>query len=139
MNTITLTARQRAIWDWVDRFIKENKRSPTLQQIADGMKMKSRVAVRNHLLAIETKGALIYRGRMTEEGETSITLISPEPLSYALSLLQCLKEIDDTFIACLKLQSELPLSEIDRLQCLIRKFTQGNYPKRDLEPITEKG
>src|ERR1700679_1442900 len=54
----SLTRRQRNVLDFIESFNKENRYSPTLQQIGDALGLKSLATVHKHLTNLQNKGFL---------------------------------------------------------------------------------
>lgn len=55
---VTLYNRQRQILDFISQYIQSNGYSPTLQEIADALGVKSLATVHEHLQAMEKKGII---------------------------------------------------------------------------------
>ncbi len=55
---VTLYKKQREIVDFIDSFIRTNSYSPTLQEIADAIGVKSLATVHEHLSALTKKGVI---------------------------------------------------------------------------------
>lgn len=55
---VTLYRKQRQIVDFIDSFIRKNGYSPTLQEIADAIGVKSLATVHEHLAALTKKGVI---------------------------------------------------------------------------------
>jgi repressor LexA len=55
---VTLYNRQRQILDFISQYIQSNNYSPTLQEIADALGVKSLATVHEHLQAMEKKGVI---------------------------------------------------------------------------------
>ena len=53
-----LTDRQREALQFIQKYHIENGYPPTLQEIAEGLGINSTFAVRDHLAALERKGAI---------------------------------------------------------------------------------
>ncbi len=51
-----LTVKQRAVLDFIIKFIAEESVPPTYQEIADNFKFKSPTAANDHCKALEKKG-----------------------------------------------------------------------------------
>ncbi|GIX21841.1 MAG: LexA repressor [Gammaproteobacteria bacterium] len=58
-----LTARQRAVLEFVKRSMLERQRPPTVHEIAEHMGYRSDNAAYQHLKALERKGVLVLSGR----------------------------------------------------------------------------
>lgn len=58
---VTLYKRQRQILDFVAQYISRNGYSPTLQDIADALGLRSLATVHEHLEAMESKGVIKRR------------------------------------------------------------------------------
>ena len=55
---VTLYKKQRQIVDFIESFIRANGFSPTLQEIADAIGVKSLATVHEHLSALSKKGVI---------------------------------------------------------------------------------
>lgn len=55
---VTLYKKQRQIVDYIESFIRTNGYSPTLQEIADAIGVKSLATVHEHLTALSKKGVI---------------------------------------------------------------------------------
>jgi len=55
---MALTKRQREIYDFIDRFVKDNGYSPSFEEIGDGMRLSSLATVHKHISNLERKGLL---------------------------------------------------------------------------------
>ena len=58
-----MTAKQRKIFDFIEYFIEENGYSPTFQQIADKMKLRSLATVSKHIDRIIAEGYLTKKDK----------------------------------------------------------------------------
>jgi repressor LexA len=56
----SLTHRQRQVLEFIEEYQASRHRPPTQQEIADGLGIAHRVAVRDHLLALARKGAIAF-------------------------------------------------------------------------------
>jgi repressor LexA len=54
----TLTPKQITVLNFIEHYIEENKYSPTLQAIADGLHYKSLATVHKHIINLTDKGFL---------------------------------------------------------------------------------
>ena len=69
-----VTARQRQVYDFINRFIEINRQPPTIAEIGRQFKMSSSASVHSILSALEREG-LIKRIPNVSRG---IELVSPE-------------------------------------------------------------
>jgi repressor LexA len=53
-----LTARQRDVLNFIESFVKKNRYTPSFQEIADGLGLKSLATVHKHLTNLQNLGFL---------------------------------------------------------------------------------
>lgn len=53
-----ITRRQRNVLDFIECFVEENGYSPSFQEIADGLGLKSLATVHKHIVNLERLGVL---------------------------------------------------------------------------------
>ena len=73
MNAVT--KRQRDVLDFIQGFVQKNRFSPSFQEIADGLNLKSLATVHKHVSNLRRNGWL------TEQHSTKRSLEISQPLS----------------------------------------------------------
>ena len=58
MYAMTLTPKQKAVFDYIKHYIDENEFSPTFEEIAYNFKYKSKGTVYKHIKALKLKGLI---------------------------------------------------------------------------------
>ncbi|HTT25093.1 MAG TPA: transcriptional repressor LexA [Candidatus Sulfotelmatobacter sp.] len=87
---MALTKRQREIYDFIDRFVKDNGYSPSFEEIGDGMSLSSLATVHKHISNLERKGLLkrdYNRSRSIDLLPPKKSSRQPAPPSFELPLL----------------------------------------------------
>lgn len=92
---LSLTPKQLEVLTFIRRFMEERGWPPTRGEIAEGLGLKNRQGIDQHLRALELKGAIeltpgISRGiRLLDERPTSTTTrnVREEPSAFGLPLL----------------------------------------------------
>ena len=87
-RTRPLTARQREVFDFIERFITEIGYPPTIREIAVGFGF-SEMASHDHLIAIEKKG-YIHR----EDGSARSIRIAPFARMFSIEATSTLNDLD---------------------------------------------
>lgn len=88
-----LSPQQRAVLDFIRRFLNEHGLPPTRGEIATGLALKNRQGIDQHLRALQAKGALellpgVSRGiRLLDELEDATQALMPEAAAASLPLL----------------------------------------------------
>ena len=55
---MAITRRQREVLDFIEAFTKQNRYSPSFQEVADGLDLKSLATVHKHISNLRRKGYL---------------------------------------------------------------------------------
>ena len=55
---MSLTKKQKEVYDFIDRFVQEHQHSPSFEEIGKGLKLNSLATVHKHISNLERKGLL---------------------------------------------------------------------------------
>ncbi|HEU5335214.1 MAG TPA: transcriptional repressor LexA [Terriglobales bacterium] len=55
---MSLTKKQKEVYDFIDRFVQEHQHSPSFEEIGKGLKLNSLATVHKHISNLEKKGLL---------------------------------------------------------------------------------
>src|SRR3954469_12832509 len=55
---MSLTRKQREVYEFIDHFVQEHQHSPSFEEIGLGMKLSSLATVHKHISNLEKKGLL---------------------------------------------------------------------------------
>jgi repressor LexA len=79
---MTLTRKQKQMWDYLQEYIVANGYAPTLEEIGAHFGLSSLATVHKHLTNLEHKGVIARKWNLSR----AIELTPPQPVSQAIAL-----------------------------------------------------
>src|SRR5215207_8972957 len=79
---MTLTRKQKQMWDYLQEYIMANGYAPTLEEIGAHFGLSSLATVHKHLTNLEHKGVIARKWNLSR----AIELTPPQPVSQAIAL-----------------------------------------------------